>query len=79
MAKRGWVGRIPIWARVSGIVTLVLAGVLAGSMLLGATDNGNGHGTGHQSPTSVGGHGTGTHGPGGGHGGGGHTTATTGR
>ena len=79
MAKRGWFGRIPIWARVSGIVTLVLAGVLAGSMLLGATDGG-GHGTGHQSRTSVGGHGTGTHGSGGGrgHGGAGHTATTGG-
>jgi hypothetical protein len=81
MAKRSWIGRVPIWARVSGIIALVLVGVLAGSMLVGATDNGGGHGTGHQSQTSISGHGTGTHGSGGGggHSGGGHITATTGR
>ena len=81
MAKRGWIGRIPIWVRVLGITALVLVGVVVGSMLMGVAGDGGGHGAGHQSQTSVGGHGTGTHGTGGngGHSGAGHVTATTGR
>jgi hypothetical protein len=35
--------RIPIWLRVSGIIALVLAGVLVITMLLDSADVGGGH------------------------------------
>jgi len=35
MADRGLTTSIPIWVRVSGIITLVLVGVVVSSMLLG--------------------------------------------
>jgi hypothetical protein len=84
MAMRGWIGRIPIWVRVPGIIALVLVGVLVSTMLLTVSRDDGGHGsTGDHTQTSGGGHGSGGHGSGGGgnsgHGGGGHGTATAGR
>ena len=88
MAKRGWTARIPIWVRVSGIIALVLVGVLVSTMLLGAAGDGGGPGRssdhtqmpggGHGSGGGGGGHGSGG---GGSHssGGGSHGSATTGR
>ena len=35
MADHGLTTRIPIWVRVSGIIALVLVGVVVGSLLLG--------------------------------------------
>jgi hypothetical protein len=52
MAIRGLMVGIPIWVRVPGIIALVLVGVLVGTMVLGASSDGDGHGSG-------GGHGSG--------------------
>jgi hypothetical protein len=68
MAKRGWRTRIPIWVRVPGIIALVLVGVLASTMLLGAVRDGGGHGSGNQPQMGGGDHGAGGRGGGGGHG-----------
>ena len=63
----------PIWVRVSGIITLVLAGIVVSSMLLGGAisrgDHDDGrqmpgmgqHGIGGVSATSMPSHGTGQH------------------
>jgi hypothetical protein len=76
MAMRGWIGRIPIWVRVPGIIALVLVGVLVSTMLLTVSRDGGGHGSaGDHTQTSAGGHGSGGHGSGGG----GHSTGTAGR
>ncbi|MCZ7567639.1 MAG: hypothetical protein M5U01_03460 [Ardenticatenaceae bacterium] len=40
MADRGLTIRIPIWVRVSGIIALVLVGVVVSSMLLGGSVSG---------------------------------------
>jgi hypothetical protein len=74
MAKRGWTTRIPIWVRMSGIVALVLVGVLISTMLLGAAGDGGGHEqSGHQTKMDgSGGHGSGGGGSHGSSGGGGH-------
>jgi hypothetical protein len=79
MTRRGWMGRIPIWVRVPGIITLVLAGVLVSTMLLTATRDGGGHGgAGGHTQTSGSGHTGASHGSGGGGGHGtGHGAATT--
>jgi hypothetical protein len=88
MAKRGWTTRIPIWVRVSGIIALILVGVLVSTMLLGAVGDGGRPGrSGDHTQMPGGGHGSGGgggHGSGGGGshgsgGGGGHGSATTGR
>ena len=54
MAKSGFVTRIfvtriPVWVRVPVIIALVLVGIFAGSMLLGAADVGRDPGEGHGS------------------------------
>jgi hypothetical protein len=36
MAKRRFLGRVPIWVRVSGIVTAIMVGVLLSTTLLAA-------------------------------------------
>lgn len=41
MAIRGLTKRIPIWVKVSGIIVLVLVGVVASSMLLGGIGSGD--------------------------------------
>ena len=66
MAMRGLIARIPIWARASGIVGLVLVGVVASALVLGTIRSGD-MGPGHESPSD----GTGGHeqSPGGGNGG----------
>jgi hypothetical protein len=88
MAKRGWTARIPIWVRVSGIIALILVGVLVSTMLLDAAGDGGGPGrSSDHTQMPGGGHGSGgggSHGSGGGGshgsgGGGGHGSATTGR
>jgi hypothetical protein len=59
--------RIPIWLRVSGIIALVLAGVLIGTMLLDSADVGGGHRSpGGDQEVDRGDHGPGdgNHGPG---------------
>jgi hypothetical protein len=65
--------RIPLWMRISGIVALILTGVLVGTMLLGASGAGEGRGGGHggsggqmRQMTHEGGSGV-NHGSGGGH------------
>jgi len=77
MAMRGLIARIPIWARASGIIGLVLVGVVASALVLGTIRSGD-MGPGHESPSDgTGGHeqspsdGTGGHeqSPGGGNGG----------
>lgn len=45
MADRRLTMRIPIWVRVSGIITLVLVGVVVSSMLLGASGSGSHEGS----------------------------------
>jgi hypothetical protein len=80
MAKRGWTARIPIWVRVSGIIALILVGVLVSTMLLGAAGDGGGPGrSGDHTQMPGGGHGSGGGGSHGSGGGGGHGSATTGR
>jgi len=81
MGRRGWMARIPIWVRVPGIIALVLAGVLVGTMLLTVSRDGGGHGgAGGHTQTSGSGHTGASHGSGGGGGhGAGHGTTTTGR
>jgi hypothetical protein len=80
MAKRGWTARIPIWVRVSGIIALILVGVLVSTMLLGAAGDGGGPGrSGDHTQMPGGGHGSGGGGGHGSGGGGGHGSATTGR
>ncbi len=75
MAMRGLIARIPIWARASGIVGLVLVGVVASALVLGTIRSGD-MGPGHESPSGGGNEqspsdGTGGHeqSPGGGNGG----------
>jgi hypothetical protein len=59
MTRRGWLARIPFWARVSGIIVLVLAGVVAAAIFLGAVGSGDtrggsgGHGSGHGDSTGT--------------------------
>jgi hypothetical protein len=59
MAHRGLTTSIPIWVRVSGIIVLVLVGVVVSSMLLGGSGIGD-HGparhttpSGNTTPASV--------------------------
>ncbi len=66
MAMRGSIARIPTWARASGIVGLVLAGVIASAIGLGTIRSGD-MGPGHESPG--GGNGGHEQSPGGGNGG----------
>ncbi len=54
MAMRGLIARIPVWARASGIVGLVLAGVVASALVLGTIRSGD-MGPGHESPGGGGG------------------------
>jgi len=75
MAMRGLIARIPIWARASGIIGLVLVGVVASALVLGTIRSGD-MGPGHESPSGGGNEqspsdGTGGHeqSPGGGNGG----------
>jgi hypothetical protein len=53
MAMRGLIARIPIWARASGIVGLVLVGVVASALVLGTIRSGD-MGPGHESPSGGG-------------------------
>lgn len=55
MTRRGWLGRIPFWARVSGIIVLVLAGVVAAAIVLGtvSSDDMRGGSGGHGDSTST--------------------------
>lgn len=73
MAKRGLIGRIPIWVRVPGIIALVLVGIVISAMLLDTTGGGHGgsgddNGTRDHGPSDRGGHGPGDRQRGGGHG-----------
>lgn len=40
MTKRGWAARVPLRVRVPGTIALVLVGVLASSMIVGAVRGG---------------------------------------
>ncbi len=77
MAARRLTNSIPIWVRVSGIIALVLVGVVVSSMLLGGTGGGmqgGSHGSGSEmemTTDSGAGHGSGGGMQGGGHGSGG--------
>lgn len=73
MAKRGVIGRIPIWVRVPGVIALVLVGIVISAMLLDTTGGGHGgsgdeNGTRDHGPSDSGGHGPGDRERGGGHG-----------
>jgi hypothetical protein len=52
MAKRRFLGRVPIWVRVSGIVTAIMVGVLLSTTLLAAGGVGDRNGGGSGSPGS---------------------------
>jgi hypothetical protein len=45
--RRRLLSRIPLWVRISTIIALILVGVFASSMLLGASSAGKGQGGGH--------------------------------
>lgn len=73
MAKRGLIGRVPIWVRVPGIIALVLVGILISAMLLDTSVGGHGgsgdeNGTRDHGPSDSGGHGPGDRERGGVHG-----------
>ena len=50
MAHRGLTTGIPVWVRVPGVITLVLAGVVASTMLVGVMGVGGGAGPAEHGP-----------------------------
>jgi hypothetical protein len=48
VADRRLMARVPIWVRAPGLIALVLAGVLISTMLLGASGDDSGHGSGDE-------------------------------
>jgi hypothetical protein len=55
LAIRGLIRRTPFWVRVPAVITIILVGVLAATMVLGAWGGAGGHGSGGG---SGGGHGS---------------------
>lgn len=45
--RRRLLSRVPLWVRISAIIALILVGVFASSMLLGASGAGESQGGGH--------------------------------